>query len=156
MAFSTAVFRKMGGFDEALDTGAPVPGGGDLDAFYRIIRAGHVLVYEPRFLVFHQHRRDMAALRRQYRRSWGFGFMCYMSKCIRNDPERRIVLIRLVVWWFTHHVARLLGSLKNSARGDHSVPPSMALGELWGGVLGLLGGYRRSQRRVETIRKQFP
>jgi glycosyltransferase involved in cell wall biosynthesis len=156
MAFNTAVFRKMGGFDEALDTGAPVPGGGDLDAFYRIIRAGHVLVYEPRFLVFHQHRREMAALRRQYRRSWGFGFMCYLSKCIKNDPERRIVLIRLVVWWFKHNLARLLGSLKNGARGDHSLPPTMVLGELWGGVLGLLGGYGRSQRRVEKIRKQFP
>ena len=33
-------------------------------SFYRIIRAGHTLVYEPRFLVFHQHRRDMKSLLR--------------------------------------------------------------------------------------------
>jgi glycosyltransferase involved in cell wall biosynthesis len=156
MAFRTAVLRRMGGFDEALDTGAPVPGGGDLDAFYRIIRAGHVLVYEPRFLVFHQHRREMAALGRQYRRSWGFGFMCYLMKCIKSDPQRRIPLMRLIVWWFEDRLAHLLRELKKSARGEGDLPPSMLLGELWGGVIGLLGGYARSQRRVEKIRKRFP
>jgi hypothetical protein len=30
---------EIGGFDEALDTGKPLPGGGDLDIFYRVIRA---------------------------------------------------------------------------------------------------------------------
>jgi hypothetical protein len=74
----------LGGFDEALDTGAAVPGGSDLDIFYRIIRAGHTLVYEPRFHVFHQHCRDMKSLLRQYRRSWGLGFMCYISKCLKD------------------------------------------------------------------------
>ena len=85
-----------------LDTGAPVPGGGDLDIFYRIIRAGHALVYEPRFLVFHQHRRDMSALPSSTERSWGLGFMCFISKCLKTDPERRPQLIRLIVWWFVN------------------------------------------------------
>src|SRR5262249_52755157 len=66
MAFRLSVLRCLGGFDEALDTGAAVPGGGDLDIFYRIIRAGYAIVYEPGFLVFHEHRRDMAGLSRQY------------------------------------------------------------------------------------------
>jgi len=156
MAFRTAVLRQMGGFDEALDTGAPVPGGGDLDAFYRIIRAGHVLVYEPRFLVFHQHRREMADLRSQYRRSWGFGFMCYLTKCFKSDPERRIPLMRLITWWFDDRFALLLRNFKKSVRGADHLPLFTLLGELWGGVIGLLGGYVRSQRRVEKIRKRFP
>jgi GT2 family glycosyltransferase len=155
MAFRTAVLRQMGGFDEALDTGAPVPGGGDLDAFYRIIRAGHILVYDPRFLVFHQHRREMAALHRQYRRSWGFGFMCYLTKCIKSDPERRLRLMRLIMWWFGDRCHLLVTHLKKSVRGHDHLPPSMVVGELWGGVTGLLGGYGRSQRRVEKIRKRF-
>jgi len=50
MAFRRDLLRDIGGFDEALDTGTPLPGGGDLDIFYRIIRAGHALVYEPRYL----------------------------------------------------------------------------------------------------------
>jgi glycosyltransferase involved in cell wall biosynthesis len=156
MAFKTEVLRRMEGFDEALDTGAPVPGGGDLDIFYRIIRAGHTLVYEPRFLVFHQHRREMKDLRLQYRRSWGMGFMCYISKCLKNDPERRVNLIRLINWWFINDLTMLLMHIKKKALGKVHLPPSIFLGELWGGVAGLMGGYSRSQRRVEEIRKRFP
>jgi glycosyltransferase involved in cell wall biosynthesis len=155
MTFSTAALRTLGGFDEALDTGAAVPGGGDIDAFYRIIRAGHALVYEPRFLVFHQHRREIAALRRQFRRSWGLGFMCYLTKCIRNDPSRRIPLLRLIVWWFTHHLGGLFKQLTGTARGAHQLPASILAGELWGGVVGLMGGYGRSVRQAEKIRQAF-
>jgi glycosyltransferase involved in cell wall biosynthesis len=155
MAFKTEALRRMGGFDEALDTGAAVPGGGDLDIFYRVIRAGHALVYEPRFLVFHQHRRDMKALRRQYRRSWGLGFMCYICKSLKSDPERRGNFRHLIVWWLIDHVGTLLGHAKNRALGKPYIPPSLFLGELWGGLAGFLGGYPRSQRRVEEIRKRF-
>jgi hypothetical protein len=31
----------------------------------------------------------------------------------------------------------------------------MLAGELWGGIVGLFGGYGRSARRVEEIRRQF-
>ena len=58
MAFRRRVLIPLGGFDEALDTGAPLPGGGDLDIFYRLLRAGHILVQEPQFLIRHQHRQD--------------------------------------------------------------------------------------------------
>ena len=52
MAIRRSVLLRLGGFDEALDTGQALPGGGDTDILYRIIRAGHALVYEPRFLYF--------------------------------------------------------------------------------------------------------
>ena len=156
MAFRTEVLRNMRGFDEALDTGAAVPGGGDLDIFYRIIRAGYTLVYEPRFLVFHQHRREMKSLYLQYRRSWGLGFMCYVSKCLKSDPERRVNLIRLICWWFVNDLLNLLVQLKKKIRGQRHIPLSIFLGELWGGAVGLMGGYSRSLRRVDEIRKHYP
>ncbi len=152
MTYRVEFLREQGGFDEALDTGASMPGGGDLDMFYRVIRAGRTLVYEPRFLVFHQHRREMAALRTQYRRSWGLGFMAYVVKCLRTDPERRGNLVRLIGWWFSHE----LWQLQKAVRGIHALPPSMILGELAGGVVGLFGGYGRSLRRVERIRRLHP
>jgi GT2 family glycosyltransferase len=96
MAFHRDILIDLGGFDEALDTGTHIPGGGDLDIFYRIIRAGYPLVYEPQFLVFHQHRREIEALRRQYRRSWGLGFMAFVTKCYRTDPLQRPKLRRLL------------------------------------------------------------
>jgi glycosyltransferase involved in cell wall biosynthesis len=154
MAFRTDALRAIGGFDEALDTGADVPGGGDLDIFYRIIRSGRAIVYEPRFLVFHQHRREMSALRRQYERSWGLGFMCYLSKCLRTDPERRINLLRLVLWWFTNHTGGVVKHLGKRMRGEDHVPLGLLTGELKGGVVGLLGGYERSRRRIGAIRRR--
>lgn len=82
------VLLQLSGFDEALDTGKPLPGGGDLDIFYRVIRAGHPLVYEPNCAVFHQHRRDMRSLQRRYH-SWGLGFMAFVAKCSETDPSQR-------------------------------------------------------------------
>jgi glycosyltransferase involved in cell wall biosynthesis len=155
MTFRTEVLRKLGGFDEALDTGASVPGGGDLDIFYRTIRAGYPLVYEPRFLVFHQHRREMKELRRQYRRSWGLGFMCYVGKCLKTDRERRIALLRLVIWWFNRHIHDVVTHLSRNGRQVDRLSPSLFLGEMYGGVVGLLGGYGRSARRVGRIRRRF-
>lgn len=146
MAFRRDVLRALGGFDEALDTGAPLPGGGDLDIFYRVIRAGHPLVYEPAFLVFHEHRRELDVLRRQYA-SWGLGFMAFVTKTYRADPPQRPKLRRLVRWWFAYQAKQLAKSLL----GRHPLPPGMIPAELRGGVRGLLGEYGRSQRRVAAI-----
>ncbi len=156
MAFKVEKIRSIGGFDEALDTGAEVPGGGDLDIFYRVIRAGYTLVYEPRFMVFHQHRRDMKSLYRQYRRSWGLGFMCYVSKCIKHDPERRPKLKRLISWWYVNILQNIYRNFKKKVQGKIHLPPSIFLGELWGGTVGLFGGYERSLRRAKEIRKRYP
>lgn len=150
MAFRREALLKLGGFDEALDTGAPLPGGGDIDIFYRIVRAGYPLVYEPRYLVFHQHRRDYAKLRRQYW-SWGLGVMAFIVKSYQSDPSQRFKLLLLLVWWFKDKLSLLLKSIKS----PQSLPPSMIWAELWGGLVGLVGEYPRSQSRVEKIRRQF-
>jgi GT2 family glycosyltransferase len=145
MAFRLSALRELGGFDEALDTGPPLPGGGDLDIFFRVLRAGGVLVYEPRAVVFHEHRRDMVGLRRQYR-SWGEGFTAFLGKCWQV-PEDRPRVIATAAWW-ARYEARLvaLGVL-----GREGLTPALALAEAGGGVLGALGGYRRSRRRVAAI-----
>jgi GT2 family glycosyltransferase len=54
--------RALGGFDEALDLGAALPGGGDHDLLWRALRAGHTVVYEPSALAWHEHRRELAAV----------------------------------------------------------------------------------------------
>jgi GT2 family glycosyltransferase len=150
MTLRRNILLKIGGFDEALDTGATLPGGGDLDIFYRVIRAGYPLVYEPKYLVFHQHRQEYAKLHRQYW-TWGLGFMAFVVKSYQSDPPQRSQLRRLIYWWFKDQ----LKQLKNSLRGHHVLPPTMILAELWGGIVGILGEYPRSLRRVEEIRRQF-
>lgn len=150
MAFRREILLKLGGFDEALDTGAPLPGGGDLDIFYRTIRAGYPLVYEPQYLVFHQHRREKEKLRHQYW-TWGLGFMAFVVKSYQNDPPQRSQLHRLVLWWFKYQFRQF----KERLKGRHPLPMPMLLSELWGGIVGLLGEYPRSLKRIERIRRQF-
>lgn len=150
MAFRREILLKIGAFDEALDTGTPLPGGGDLDIFYRVIRAGYPLVYEPQYLVYHQHRREYEKLRRQYW-TWGLGFMAFVVKSYQSDPEQREQLRRLVWWWIKDQ----LKQFKDSLSRRHVLPPTMILAEFWGGVVGLLGEYPRSLKRVEQIRRKF-
>jgi len=148
MVLRRDVLVGLGGFDEALDTGPPLPGGGDLDVFSRVIRAGHPIVYEPRMLVFHRHRQEHAALRRQYW-SWGEGLMAYVAKTYGAAPHERRKLRGLVGWWVPHTV----GQVGRCAAGRGWGTPDLPLAELAGGLVGLTGSYRRSQRRTEAIRR---
>lgn len=70
MALRRSALLALGGFDEALDMGSLIGGGGDLDMFNRAIDAGHVAAYEPTALVRHTHRETMSDLRWQM---WGYG-----------------------------------------------------------------------------------
>jgi GT2 family glycosyltransferase len=151
MAFRRSVLSELGGFDEALDTGSPLPGGGDLDMYFRVIDAGYPLVYEPACLVFHQHRKTEEALRHQYY-TWGLGMMAYAGKHLKPGSPRRELFARLVRWWFRD----LLRQLKSTVRGNHVLPASMLFAELWGGVVGYFGEYERSQRRIEKIKAAHP
>lgn len=150
MAFRRKVLLELGGFDEALDTGRPLPGGGDLDMFYRVIRTGYPLVYEPRYLVFHEHRRSLEGLRRQYW-SWGLGLMAFLTKSHRTDPSQRVKQRRVILWWFGYQLRQVAKSLASY----HTIPVDMVVAEIRGGLEGLIGGYTRSQNRTEHIRKQF-
>jgi glycosyltransferase involved in cell wall biosynthesis len=151
MTFRRQILLQLGGFDDALDTGAPLPGGGDLDIFYRVVRAGFPLVYEPQYLVFHQHRREVEKLRHQYW-TWGLGFMAFVIKSYGSDPPQRSQLRRLIFWWLKYQVRQVKARL----RGRHPLPLPMLLSEFWGGIVGLFGEYPRSLKRVEQIRRQFP
>lgn len=152
MAVNRSAALALGGFDEALDMGGALPGGGDLDMFYRMIRAGYSSVYDPRYLVFHQHRRDLAGLRRQYRDSWGRAWAAFAVKSFRNDPPMRIVWIKHVVWWFAWQGTQFL----RSGVGRSARPPALILLETWGGLTGLMGAYDRSCVRARRIRESSP
>jgi GT2 family glycosyltransferase len=147
MSLRRRLVLDLGGFDEALDTGRPLPGGGDLDIFFRVLRAGAVLVYDPQVAVHHEHRREMAVLRRQYY-TWGLGFAAFVVKSINDDPTTRGRFRGLLLWWFNYQLRRLRGRIR---RRDPT-PMPMIWAEVWGGVVGLAGEYGRSKRRVAAIK----
>ena len=58
MAFRREVFTQLGKFDERLGGGAPLRSCDDTEMFYRVLMAGHRIVYEPAALVRHKHGLD--------------------------------------------------------------------------------------------------
>jgi GT2 family glycosyltransferase len=147
MAFRRKELLELGGFDEALDTGKPLPGGGDHDIFYRVIRAGYPLVYEPSCVVYHRHRQTMGQLRRQYW-TWGQSVMALARKSHRDDPPLRGRWRKLMAAWFICELRELAQAIV----GRHILPARFLAWELLGGVVGWCGEYRRSQRRSRRIR----
>lgn len=147
MSLRRSLLLDLGAFDEALDTGRPLPGGGDLDVFYRVLRAGAALVYEPQAAVFHEHRRDLEILRRQYY-TWGLGFCAFVMKSMRTDRAMRWRFRRLLLWWMSYQVRRIARRMLDR----DPTPLRMIWGEIWGGVVGLAGEYERSLVRIAAIR----
>ena len=47
MAFRRTTLEAVGGFDEAMGAGAPIPGAEDKDIFWRVVRAGWRAGHEP-------------------------------------------------------------------------------------------------------------
>jgi hypothetical protein len=126
MAFDAALLRALGGFDEHLGAGTRVRGGEDLDAFLRVILGGRRLVYEPRALVWHYHRRDVGALRRQLHGS-GVGLSAVLAKLLRDRSTRRDVLVRA-----SPGLRHLLSPSSEKNRRKTSFPRSLAMAELRG------------------------
>lgn len=149
MSLNRSLVMDLGGFDDALDTGRPLPGGGDLDIFYRVLRAGRTLVYDPGVVVRHDHRADLAVLRHQYY-TWGLGFFAFLAKSQRTDPRHKPALSAMRRWWWSHMPYRFLRSII----GRDPLPPSMIAAEIWGGLKGGLGEYERSQKRTAQIRER--
>ena len=152
MVFRRSVLEELGGFDDALDTGAPLPGGGDLDIFYRVVHAGYPLVREPALVVYHQHRREYAKLRHQMW-TWGLGTMAYITKSWRADPAARPKIRRWLLWWVSYELSKVLVPFLRRTR--ERWPWDMVLAEMCGAVIGLCGEYDRSLTRVERARRHF-
>jgi GT2 family glycosyltransferase len=64
MAFRKDVFCKFGLFDEILDVGA-AGCSGDSEMWFRILNAGFCIAYNPRAIVYHEHWKELKALKKQ-------------------------------------------------------------------------------------------
>lgn len=147
MSVRRQLVLDLGGFDDALDTGRPLPGGGDLDIFYRVLRAGASLVYEPQAAVYHEHRRELHELKRQYY-TWGLGFSAFVEKSRRSDPAMAMHFRRTMQFWAVFQTARLVQRFT----GEEPTPVPMILAEIKGLIVGAFGEYDRSVQRTNAIR----
>jgi hypothetical protein len=144
MAFRREVLRELGGFDVHLDVGTPSHGAGDLDIFHRILAKGKVIRYEPRALVWHQHRRSMPALHKQFYDN-GRAFGCYLLKIFSNQTVALPSVMKFVVWtWFGDWLLRPLVVHKEGRR------PMLIFAELWG-ALNSPWAYWKTYRRIPFL-----
>ena len=83
---NTAVTRdclnRVGGFDERLGAGSPGLSAEDIDLFYRLLRSGATVKYEPEAVVFHE--RQDAPRRLASRPSYGFGMGAFCALWTRR------------------------------------------------------------------------
>jgi glycosyltransferase involved in cell wall biosynthesis len=146
MAFRRSLFDSIGGFDPALDVGTVTNGGGDLDMFFRVLKAGSTLVYEPAAIVRHRHRRSYAALRTQIANN-GVGFYSYLCRSVSAWPDERWAFIRLGLWWYWWWHAR---RLVKSVLGKERIPRDLIWAELRGTLAGLRR-YKHAAKRAAEI-----
>ncbi len=149
MAFRRTVFNTIGLFDPALDVGTATNGGGDLEMFFRILRAGYPLVYEPRALVRHRHRRTYAELKRQIQ--FNGSLFAYGLSAVLSYPDQWIPLCLLSVWWFLKWVGySWILSLFHPTR----LPRELIRSE-WVGALQSIPNYVKARRQHHTIEQNF-
>ena len=151
MAFRKVVFDGIGLFDPALDVGTPTNGGGDLEMFFRVLKTGHMLVYEPAAIVRHRHRREYEQLRTQLANN-GIGFYAYLVRSATAYPDERHAFLYLGVWWFWWwNVRRLLASFKPK---EQAFPRDLILAELRGCFTGLRR-YAPAKAQADQIVRTF-
>ena len=99
MAFTSDFLHKVGGFDPALGGNGPSRNGQDIAIFFKVIVEGYTLVYEPRALLYHLHRRDYAELSEQIYR-YGIGLTAYLTKIVFDNPLMLVKMISKIPYGF--------------------------------------------------------
>jgi GT2 family glycosyltransferase len=108
MAVRRAAAEQLGGFDEALDMGAVLPGGGDLDMLWRVLEAGHEVVYEPGVNARHEHRRELAAAQVQILEH-NRALIATLTKAVGRAPGlHKLPVIAFLGWRLCKPAVRLL------------------------------------------------
>jgi GT2 family glycosyltransferase len=140
---SLAVRRRaalaIGGFDEALDRGPALPGGGDHDMLWRLLGAGHSVVYEPASLARHAHRateQDAIAQIAGHQR----GLVAFLMKSLARAETGRAPIAAFLTWRLLKPGARLV---RRAAGRD--VLPARALLSVWADALRGVRAYPTAQ-----------
>jgi hypothetical protein len=128
--------------DETLRPGTPSGGGEDTHLFYKVIKAGYTLVYEPAVYVWLKYHGDMTSLRRQLYR-YGKGHVAYHLTTLILGQDLRAML-RLSLELQKVHFWRII----NRLCGKSIFPVSLPIIENISNLVGYLA-FWKSLRRVK-------
>jgi glycosyltransferase involved in cell wall biosynthesis len=146
-AFRTCIFKdpQIGLMEETLGPGMPSGVGEDTYLFYKVLKAGHIIAYEPAAFVWHKHRRDMNGLRHQLY-NYSKGHVAYHLTTFMNDCDVRALLqifVQLPLW----RLKQLLWYAKSLLKGNEpDYPFSLTLTEIIGNAVGPFVLWKSHQR----------
>lgn len=138
---------EIGKFQTYLGAGVPAGSSEDSYLFYKIIKMGYSVAYEPTAYVWHKHRQNMKALGYQLF-NYSKGFVSYhLTTLFRDGDLRSIPSLIHLPWW---HIKRTI--LRIAGKSSHPVKLIMleALGHLVG-PFALIQGHWRA-RKLENLR----
>ncbi len=142
---------RVGGFDEALGAGSPTGGGEDLDMFFRLLRAGGQLVYDPASIVWHRHRASSEGLAAQSR-TYGIGLGAWIAK-IALDPAIAPRAFATAAVKAPQFATYLADSAATSRPADDLVAllPEGLTTPAWRSVLAGFRAYRAARREGRSV-----
>lgn len=148
MAFTSDFLRKVGGFDPALGGSGRSINGQDIALFLQVILDGYTLVYQPRALLHHLHRRKYIDLCKQIYH-YGISLTGLLTKVIIENPSLLFSIIAKVPYGLFFILSSQ--SSKNSKRSEH-YPKELVILERKGMLYGPLA-YILSQWEVRELPK---
>ena len=146
MALRKSLIDCMGLFDEALGVGTPAKAGSDSELFARILRAGYRMVYEPRALSWHRHRRTWEELRNLLK-SYGIGVYAFWTRMFLVNREFSVALLAWQ-WLRYKQIPELFASVRKQ---PGCIPSDLLLAQLRGCISGPMA-YFASRKRLQEVK----
>jgi len=148
MAYRRVVFSTVGDFDPALDVGTETHGAGDLEMFLRLLANGFAIVYEPQAVIFHYHRRSLAALQQQLSNN-GAVYACMIAAGQKFPKLAPSLLLAGLFWLISGHILPLFKSLFS----PQQFPRSLRWAQLKGCFRGLVT-YPKAKQQATRIEQE--
>ncbi|MFB8795226.1 MAG: glycosyltransferase [Microcoleus sp.] len=149
MALRSRAIDFIGWFDEVLGAGTPTASGEDCEFFTRILRSGYCIVYEPRALSWHRHRRTWEELRNTLE-GYGVGVYAFWTMMMVVNREFSVVLLGLSWLWYKQ-IPELIASVRKQ---PDSVPSDLLLAQLRGCISGPMA-YFASRKWLQKIKEEI-
>ena len=149
-AFRASIFRdpSIGLLDQALGAGTPTGCSEDTYLFYKVLRAGYAIQYQPRAWVWHHHRTDLVALRRQIY-AYAKGHVAYQLTTLLRDGDLR-ALERLTIGLPRLYVSRA----RDHRRGLSAYPIRLIAVEIAGNLAAPWALWRSRRRARRLLRNE--
>jgi cellulose synthase/poly-beta-1,6-N-acetylglucosamine synthase-like glycosyltransferase len=146
MALRKSSIDFIGLFDEALGAGTPAVGGEDCELFARILRAGYRIVYDPRALSWHRHRRTWEELQKTLQ-GYGIAVFAFWTRMFVINREFSVPLLAWE-WLWNKQIPELFASVRKQ---PGCIPSDLLLAQLRGCCFGPMA-YFYSRKRLQEVK----